>query len=118
MLSLEEGKKHGKTVIARLRGVTDRDAAAEYVGIDIGIARDDMPALEQDEYYWADLEGLEVWQVDGRLLGTVDHLLATGANDVLVVKGEEEILIPFVTNEVVKDVDLATGVIRVDWEWE
>jgi 16S rRNA processing protein RimM len=65
-----------------------------------------------------DLEGLEVVHVDGRVLGKVAYLLATGANDVLVVKGNQEILIPYVWQEVVQDVDLAAGVIKVDWEWD
>ncbi len=116
--SLEEGKKHGKTVIARLEGMTDRDAAAGYIGAEIGVAREELPGLESGEYYWADLEGMQVVHKDGRVLGKVSYLLATGANDVLVVKGDREILVPFITNDVVEDVDFATGVISVDWEWD
>ena len=115
---LAEGKRHGKTVIARLEGVNDRDIAATYVDDNIGVPRDALPETGRNEFYWADLEGLQVVHSDGRVLGKVAYLLATGANDVLVVKGEQEILIPFVQREVVKDVDLATGVINVDWEWD
>ena len=116
--SLEEGRKHGKTVIARLQGVTDRDEAAGLVGIDVGILRSDLPEPETGEFYWADLEGLQVVRENGEALGVVEYLLATGANDVLVVKGREEILIPFVIDEVIKDVDVAAGVIKVNWEWD
>ena len=115
---LAEGKLHGKTVIARFDGVHDRDAAADFVGVDIGVPREALPEIEGGEYYWADLEGLLVVHRDGRKLGKVAYLLATGANDVLVVHGNEEILIPFIRDEVIKDVDLAAGVISVDWEWE
>ena len=113
---LAEGKRHGKTVIARLEGVNDRDVAATYVDDDIGVPREQLPETARDEFYWADLEGLQVVHSDGRILGKVAYLLATGANDVLVVKGDQEILIPFVQGEVIKDVDLAAGVINVDWE--
>ena len=115
---IEEGKRHSKTVVARLEGVTDRDAAAAYVGAGIGIFREEMPELKSGEYYWTDLEGMEVVSISGRKLGKVNYLLATGANDVLVVQGDQEILIPFVRNEVIKDVDIAKGVISVDWEWD
>ncbi|MGI9237457.1 MAG: ribosome maturation factor RimM, partial [Woeseiaceae bacterium] len=69
-------------------------------------------------YYWKDLEGLKVVGSDGSNLGTVAYLLETGAHDVMVVTGETERLIPFVSNEVVIDVDLAKGVITVDWAWD
>ncbi len=117
-VKLAEGKRHGKTVIARIDGVDDRDAAAGYVGNDISVARQRLPNTGRGEYYWADLEGLQVVHSDGRTLGKVAYLLATGANDVLVVQGDQEILIPFVQDEVIKDVDLAAGVISVDWEWD
>ena len=67
---------------------------------------------------WADLEGLRVRLEDGRELGTVDRMLATGANDVMIVRGERERLIPFVRGQYVKDVDLAGGTITVDWDPE
>ena len=115
---LAEGRRHGKTIVVRLDGVDDRDVAAGYVGAAIAVSREQLPATGQDEYYWADLEGLQVVHRDGRTLGTVAYLLATGANDVLVVRGDEEILIPFVRDDVIKDVDFATGIISVDWEWD
>jgi 16S rRNA processing protein RimM len=113
-----EGKRHGKSIIARFDGVDDRDDAAAYVGDVVGVARESLPATGHGEYYWADLEGLQVIHVDGRTLGKVAYLLATGADDVLVVQGNQEVLIPFVWEEVIKDVDLTNGVIRVDWEWD
>ena len=65
-----------------------------------------------------DLEGLEVVQRDGSVVGTVAYVMETGANDVLVTKGERERLIPFIVDEVILDVDLAKGVISIDWEWD
>ncbi len=115
---LAEGKRHGKTVIARLAGIDDRDAASELVDDLVGVPRSMLPATADDEYYWSDLEGLQVVHRDGTLLGRVDHLLETGANDVLVVRGDREILIPYVKGDVIEDVDLARGVIRVNWEWD
>ena len=115
---LAEGKRHGKAVIARLEGIEDRDAAAELTGSEIGVDRDTLPDPGEGHYYWADLEGLTVVHKDGTELGKVAYLMATGANDVLVVDGPAERLIPFVTGEVILDVDLAAGIMRVDWEWD
>ena len=116
--TVAEGQRHGKTVIVRIEGFDDRDKAAELIGADIGVPRDELPETGSDQYYWSDLEGLRVIHRDGSELGTVDYLLETGANDVMVVKGETERLIPFVMDKVVLGVDLANGEIRVDWEWD
>jgi len=116
--AVAEGQRHGKAVIARLEGMTERDAAAALVGAEIAVPRSRLPALGEGEYYWSDLEGLQVVTLDGQDLGHVDHLLETGANDVLVVQGERERLIPFLPPEVVRAVDLDAGVIRVDWDPE
>ena len=115
---IAEGKRHGKTVIARLEGIDDRDVAAEIVNSLISVPRDRMPPTAKGEFYWSDLEGLKVVNANGKVLGEVAHLLETGANDVLVVRGDQEILIPYVADKVIKDVDLAKGVISVDWEWD
>ncbi len=117
-VSIAEGQRHGKTVIVRLQGCTDRDAAAVWIGHDIAVHREQLPILAADEYYWSDLEGLEVVTTGGVALGKVAHLLETGANDVLVVKGERERLIPYIRPDVVVEVDVAGGVLRVDWDPE
>ena len=113
-----EGQRHGKAVVARIDGFDDRDQAAALIGKDIAVTRDALPDTEDGQYYWQDLEGLTVLRSDGSKLGTVAYLLETGAHDVLVVAGDVERLIPFVMDEVVIDVDLAKGVISVDWEWD
>jgi len=115
-VQLAEGRQQGKGVVARLQNCDDRDQAYNLMGSEIAIRRDQLPATEPGEYYWNELQGLQVVTVDGESLGTVDHLLSTGANDVLVVKGERERLIPFLTGPVVIEVDLERGEIQVDWD--
>jgi len=116
--TVAEGQRHGKTVIVRINGYDDRDQAAGLIGTEIGVPRDELPEADSDHYYWSDLEGLSVVHRDGTELGKVDHLLETGANDVMVVKGETERLVPFVMDKVVLGVDLVKGEISVDWEWD
>jgi 16S rRNA processing protein RimM len=116
--TVAEGQRHGKTVIARIDGYVDRDQAAELVGAEIAVPRDALPETEEDRFYWSDLEGLRVVHRDGTELGRVAYLLETGANDVMVVQGERERLIPFVMGKVIVGVDLADGRIDVDWEWD
>lgn len=113
------GRAQGKGIVAELPGVTDRDAAAALVGTEIWVARSALPKPAPGEYYWSDLEGLEVATVEGVALGTVSHLLATGANDVLVVRNtERERLIPFLVGQFVTEVDLESGRLTVDWDPE
>jgi len=116
--TVAEGQRHGKTVIVRIDGYDDRDQAAGLIGTEIGVPRDELPETDDDQYYWSDLEGLSVVHRDGTELGKVKYLLETGANDVMVVKGDTERLIPFAMDKVVLGVDLAKGEIRVDWEWD
>lgn len=109
----------GKGLVAKIESFNDRDAARELIGSEIAVLRSQMPKAGQGEYYWADLVGLEVVTTDGVSLGRVDHLIATGANDVLAVKGEgRQRLVPFVTGLYVTEVDLDGGLIRVDWDPE
>ncbi len=116
-VSVLEARLHGPGLVARLEGVGDRDAAAELVGQQVLVDRVQLPEVP-GEVYWADLEGMQVLTLDGRRLGQVDHLLETGANDVLVVRGDRERLIPFVRPEVVRDVDVEAGRLTVDWDPE
>jgi 16S rRNA processing protein RimM len=115
---LAAGRPLGKGVVASLEGCEDRDQAALLVGAPIAVRRSQLGAAAPGEYYWADLEGLEVRTVDGVLLGRIDHLLETVSNDVMVVRGDRERLLPFLRGQVVKRVDLAGGVVEVDWDPE
>ena len=112
---VEDRHGHGGSVVAKLRGLDDRDRALEWVGAEIVVERERLPALAANEFYWTDLEGLEVRTTAGEVLGKVDHLLATGANDVLVIGGSPQHLIPFIVGPVVKQVDLLARLIVVEW---
>ena len=115
--SVEKGKRHGKGMVVKLAGCDDRDVATALVNAEIGVKRDQLASdLAPDEYYWTDLEGLRVVTIEGADLGRVDHLIETGANDVMVVRGERERLIPYLPKQVVLAVDLAVGKIQVDWD--
>lgn len=113
---ITEGKRHGKHLIALLEDVNDRDQAENLVKQRIAVFRDQFPELPETEFYWADLIGLVVRVQDGTDLGTIRNMLATGANDVMVVQGERERLIPFVQDRYVKQVDLEQGLVIVDWD--
>ena len=114
-----DGRTQGKGMIAKLPGIADRDAAAGLLGAEIRVLRSALPKPKRGEYYWIDLEGLGVSNTEGVVLGRVSHLFATGANDVLVVRdGERERLIPYVTGQFVREVDLESGRIVVDWDPE
>lgn len=118
-IDLIEGRPQGKGIVARLKGYDDRDQAAALIGTDIAIRREQMPKAAAGEYYWAELEGLRVINAQGVELGVVDHLLETGANDVLVVvDGDIERLIPYVTGQFVQGISLTDKVIKVDWDPE
>jgi 16S rRNA processing protein RimM len=114
-IEIDEGRAHGGNVVAKLHGVDDRDEAHDLIGFEVLVERAALPDCRPGEYYWTDLEGLEVRNVGGVLLGKVDHLLATGSNDVLVLEGEPARLIPFLTGSVIRSVDLDAGVIVADW---
>ena len=115
-IAIAEGQQQGKRIVVRLAPCHDRDAAAQWLGADVAVYRTQLPPPAQDEYYWNDLIGLRVINQADMELGTVDYLIETGANDVLVVKGERERLIPFVVGHVIIAVMLEQGCIRVDWD--
>lgn len=117
-IKVAEGQRHGKTVILRLEGVDDREQAAALIGTEIGAMRSELPEPEDGHYYWLDLIGLKVVHRDGTELGTIKDMLETGANDVMVVEGEQERLIPFIKGRVVINVDLQEKRVDVDWEWD
>ena len=111
-----DGRAQGKALVAKLDGLDDRDQAQALANQTIWVRRSELPDCEPGEYYWTDLEGLGVETVDGRILGTVNYLIETGANDVLVVKGDREVLIPFIVGDVIKSVDVEDGKIVVNWD--
>ncbi len=103
-----EAKAHGQSLVAQLEGVDDRSAAETLTGMDIAVARKELPLAGENEFYWDDLIGLTVVNTDGETLGKVTGLLETGAHSVLKVMGEREHLIPFVA-AIVRDVVTESG---------
>ena len=117
-LVVVEVRRQGKGFIARIQGCDDRDRAQLLSGRDIGVPASELPEPDEDEYYWFELEGLAVQTTTDVDLGTVQRVFATGANDVLVVRGNDrERLLPFVA-AVVLEVDRVRRVITVDWDPE
>ena len=115
------GRLHGKVLTAKLKGLDDREVARTYAGYEICVPRSLLPTLDQGEYYWYQLEGLKVIDQQGQLLGKIDHLLETGANDVMVVRpcagslDDRERLLPY-TGQCVQSIDLQAAEMRVDWD--
>jgi 16S rRNA processing protein RimM len=102
--------------VATLPGVVDRDAADALRGTYVWVPRAALPPPAPGEYYWVDLEGLRVLNLEGVDFGTVSHLFATGANDVLVARGDRERMIPFLEPDYIRSVDFETGIVTVDWD--
>ncbi|ALZ85935.1 ribosome maturation factor RimM [Pseudomonas oryzihabitans] len=116
------GRLHGKVLTVRLQGLDDREEARLMAGFEICVPRSELPQLGAGDYYWHQLEGLKVINREGQWLGVVDHLLETGANDVMVVKpsagslDDRERLLPYLPDQYVLAVDLAKGEMQVDWD--
>ncbi|MEL0166765.1 MAG: ribosome maturation factor RimM [Pseudomonadaceae bacterium] len=123
-VSVLGGRVQGRVLVVNLKGIDDRNKAEELVNFEISIASDALPELEEGDFYWHQLEGLQVVNQEGQLLGKVDHLLETGSNDVMVVKpcagsvDQRERLLPYLPGQFVVKVDLETQVMQVDWDAE
>lgn len=113
---VESARLHGQTVLGKLEGITDRDVAAALRNTKVALRREDLPPPEENEFYWADLNGMKVVNREGQTIGTVSGLLRTPANDVLRVKTSEEgeMLIPFIQS-VIDKVDNEARTVYVDW---
>lgn len=116
ILAVEAKKTQGKDILVKLVGFDTPESVHVYTNVDIGIDRIQLPRLAADQYYWDDLIGLEVVNSKGIILGIVDSLHETGANDVLVVVGENRRhLIPYISN-VINKIDIKNKTISVDWD--
>ncbi|MGH8575648.1 MAG: ribosome maturation factor RimM [Gammaproteobacteria bacterium] len=104
-----------KRLVAYLEGFGDRDTATGLVGADIAVRRSQLRPLQAGEHYWVDLIGLEAYTPSGQHLGSVAGMLDTGANDVLIVRGERDRLVPYVEGVYVRNVDLANRRLEIDW---
>lgn len=121
-VELESWRYHSHDLIVKLKNIDDRDVAQTLTNVEIGVSADNFPELEEG-YYWHDLIGCQVLNLQGYQLGVVSDMMETGSNDVFVVKAnlndafsKQERLIPYLEQTVVKRVDLATKTIEVDWD--
>lgn len=121
-IEMDQSKVHGKGLIAHFAGYDDPDEARNLTGVELAVQVKDLPALEEDDFYWHELVGMRVVTEAGQFLGTVAKLLETGANDVLVIAATEgsiddkERLVPYLPERVIKQVSRAERSITVDWD--
>ncbi|KKO09527.1 hypothetical protein LCGC14_0030200 [marine sediment metagenome] len=122
--SFTDARIQGRVLVVQLKGLNDRNQAQELVDFEICVVRNALPDLDEGEYYWHQLEGLQVVTLEGQLLGQIDHLLETGSNDVMVVKpcegslDQRERLLPYLPGQYVKKIDLTAALMQVDWDPE
>ena len=109
-------KTLGNQYVIHFNDCQDRDLAKRYVNAELAVPRKDLPDSGSD-FYWNDLEGMKVINTEGVDYGVLDHIFETGANEVLVVKGDRERLIPYLKH-VIQKVDMTAGIIVVDWDPE
>lgn len=120
-IEIDQARIQGQGFAGHIKGCDEREQTRNYTGKELWVPKQALPELDEG-YYWHELEGLRVINRAGEELGTVHHLLATGANDVLVVQAtatsidKEERLLPYIWERVVLEVDLDKGVMKVDWE--
>nr|WP_087146185.1 ribosome maturation factor RimM [Crenothrix polyspora] len=110
------GRVQGKAIVAEIEGISDRDIAAALAGWEILVEQSQLPNVVGNEYYWFDLVGLRVENTQGSDFGVVESLMETGANDVLIVKGDRDRAIPFLQGQTIIKIDLDAGLMIVDWD--
>jgi 16S rRNA processing protein RimM len=120
-LVFDDMKPQGQGFVGHIKGCDAREQTGAWTGSELLLDKAELPGLDEG-FYWHELEGLRVVNLQGVVLGSVHHLMETGANDVLVVRGDEgsvdriERLLPWVEGQVIVDVDLESGVVKVDWD--
>lgn len=114
-----KAKKHGKTIVAELPDINNREQAQALIGQTVSVSETQLSALSDDDFYWHQLIGLTVIDQDDQVLGCVESLFETGANDVMVVKGQgsdkNQMLIPYLYGQTIDRVDLSASELRVNW---
>ncbi|MEH6386993.1 MULTISPECIES: ribosome maturation factor RimM [Pseudomonas] len=123
-VTFTDARLQGRVLVVQLKGLDNRNQALDLTDFEICVVQSALPDLDEGEFYWHQLEGLQVVNLEGQLLGRVDHLLETGSNDVFVVKpcegslDQRERLLPYLPDQYVKDINLSTGIVQVDWDPE
>jgi 16S rRNA processing protein RimM len=120
---VDQWRTHNKGLVAKLVGVETRDDAESIKNLDISIKAQQLPQLAGDDFYWRELVGMQVVTEKGYSLGVVKELFETGANDVMLIKanlndafGQKERMVPYLLDQVVKQVDREAKTITVDWD--
>ena len=115
--SIEKGRKQNNKIVVKLEKIDDRNTAESLINSKIQILRSDLPKLSNENYYWSDLVGLSVLSSEEKVIGKIESLIETGANDVMVIitLKDERILIPFVMHEIIKEVNVELNYIKIDW---
>jgi 16S rRNA processing protein RimM len=118
--SIEQGRKQNNKIVVKLEKIDDRNTAEFLINSKIQIQRSDLPKLSNENYYWSDLVGLSVLNSEEKVIGKIESLIETGANDVMVIitLKDERILIPFVMHEIIKEVNVELNYIKIDWSIE
>ena len=120
LYSIEQGRKQNNKIVVKLEKIDDRNTAESLINSKIQILRSDLPKLSNENYYWSDLVGLSVLSSEEKVIGKIESLIETGANDVMVIitLKDERILIPFVMHEIIKEVNVELNYIKIDWSIE
>ena len=115
--SIEQGRKQKNKIVVKLEKINDRNTAESLINSKIQILRSDLPKLPNENYYWSDLVGLSVLNSEEKVIGKIESLIETGANDVMVINTakDERVLVPFVMHEIIKEVNVELNYIKIDW---
>ena len=118
--TLEQGRKQKNKIVVKLEKINDRNTAESLINSKIQILRSDLPKLSNENYYWSDLVGLSVLNSEDKVIGKIESLIETGANDVMVINTtkDERALVPFVMHEIIKEVNVELNYIKIDWSIE
>ena len=103
-----------KSIKIKFKSFNSREDSDQYVGKNLYVDREQLDVLENNQYYWNDLIGLKVYLDDGKEIGVLSEIIETGSNDVLVIKGDKEILIPYIIGESVKYINMEDKKIVID----
>ena len=114
-MELRSVRRGKDTWLVKLAGIDTPELAQRLVGCGVFLPRSGLPKLRKGEFYWSDLKGLTVINQKSLILGKITEIIATGANDVLVVEGERRFLIPYISQVIVK-IDLNAAQMVVAWE--
>lgn len=107
---------NNKSILAQIEGYREREQVAVFTNVEIAVSRKQLPPLEPGEFYWHQLVGMQVVNLQHQELGKVIDVLSTGSNDVLVIEGEKRHLVPYLLDQFITDIDPGKGVITVDWD--